>query len=94
MISSTSNTDRTLRTGLPTAVGPAGSRPAAVRSDQFSNESTACLKAALDRQPSIRPEVVERARALVADPDYPSADVIQHVARQILAAPDLSQIGD
>lgn len=80
--------------GLPAAVGSAGSRPAAVRSDQFSNESTACLKAALNRQPPIRPDVVERARTLVADPGYPPPEVIQHVARKILAAPDLSQIGD
>jgi hypothetical protein len=84
----------TVRMGLPSAVGPAGSRPASVRPDQFSSRSAACLKAALDGQPAIRPDVVERARALAADPAYPSAAVLQHVARQILDAPDLSQIAN
>ena len=91
MISSTSTTDRTHHTDPLAAPGQSGARPLALRSDQFSSESTAFLKAALDRQPAVRPEVLERARVLAADPDYPSAAVIQHVARQILASPDLSE---
>jgi len=50
------------------------------------------LRGALERQPAIRPEVVERARALMADPGYPSLEVIKSVAAQIVAAPDLSEI--
>lgn len=92
MISSTSNSDKILRPDLPTAVGQSGSRPAAERPDQFTNERTAWLKSAVEQQPAIRPEVVARARALAADPDYPSPRVIQQVARQILAAPDLSEV--
>jgi hypothetical protein len=42
-------------------------------------------------QPEIRPEVVARARALAADPDYPSAAIIQRIGEKILGAPDLSE---
>lgn len=93
MISSTSNTDRVVRTELPLATGQSGLQRAAVRPDQFSNESTVRLRAALDQQPAVRPDVVARARALANDPDYPSAATIRHVAGQILAAPDLTEIG-
>lgn len=93
MISSTSNTDRVVRTELPAVAGPAGRPRATMRPDQFSNESTVRLRAALDQQPAVRPDVVARARALANDPDYPSAATIRHVAAQILAAPDLTEIG-
>jgi hypothetical protein len=56
----------------------------------FSSESAATLRAELQRQPEIRPEVVARGRALAADPAYPPLSVLTSVARQILAAPDLS----
>jgi hypothetical protein len=49
------------------------------------------LRAALARQPEIRPEAVVRARALVNDPSYPSLSVVRFLAQQILAAPDLSE---
>jgi hypothetical protein len=35
--------------------------------------------------------VVERAKALAADPTYPSAAIMKSVAGQILASPDLSE---
>ncbi len=57
----------------------------------ISTQSAAYLQGALSRQPAIRPEVVERARALAADPTYPSAAVIKRVAQQIVASPDLSE---
>lgn len=91
MISSTSNTDNVFRPDLPPPAGPNGSRPARPGPDQFSSDGTACLRAALDRQPAIRPEVVARGRELAADPGYPPAAVIASVARQILASPDLSE---
>ena len=43
------------------------------------------------RQPEIRPEVVERARALAADPNYPPRDVLKNVSAQILNSADLSE---
>lgn len=70
--------------------GPAAPRLAVPRRDLFSSESAATLRAELQRQPEIRPEVVARGRALAADPAYPPLSVLTSVARQILAAPDLS----
>lgn len=58
----------------------------------MSTESAAYLRSELERQPEVRPEVVERARGLAADSKYPPPPVIQHVAAQILAAPDLSEV--
>ena len=91
MISSTSSTDRTVRPELVSAKGPASERPLAPRPDQISTESAAFLRAELERQPEIRPEVVERGRALAADPNYPSFEIMGDVARQILSSPDLSE---
>lgn len=92
MISSTSSTDRTVRPELVAAAGPAAGRPAGLRPDQISTENAAFLRAELQRQPEVRPEVVARARELAADPNYPSFEILKSVAGQILAAPDLSEI--
>jgi hypothetical protein len=56
--------------------------------DRFSPEHTAALKAALQAQPEVRPEVVARARALAADPAYPSPEILRHVGATILQSPD------
>jgi hypothetical protein len=45
----------------------------------------------LAAQPEIRPEVVARARALAADPGYPSNAILERVSQLILATPDLSE---
>lgn len=91
MISSTSSTDRAARPDLVSNAPTTSERPAAPRSDQISTEGAAFLRAELERQPEIRPEVVERARALAADPSYPPVEVLRHVAEQILNSPDLSE---
>lgn len=91
MISSASSPDRAGRADLVSAAGPSAPRPYAPRPDQINTESAAFLRGELERQPAIRPEVVERARALATDPGYPSAEVIKRVAEQILGAPDLSE---
>lgn len=91
MISSTSSTDRTVRPELTPAASQSSGRPYAPRPDQISTESAAFLRSELHRQPEIRPEVVERARALAADPAYPPQAVLRDVARQILNSPDLSE---
>jgi hypothetical protein len=91
MISSTSPSDKSAR---PDALGASGQQPArsrAPRSDHLSTDSARVLHEALVSQPEIRSEVVERARALAADPSYPPADVIRSVGAMILAAPDLSE---
>lgn len=91
MISSTSSTDRAARPELIASAGPSAGRSGALRPDQISTESAAFLRAELQRQPEVRPEVVARARDLLADPSYPSMEVLRDVAGQILNSPDLSE---
>ena len=93
MISSTSSSSGAVRPELNLAPDTAAPRPLAPRADLLSTGQAAFLQAQLQAQPEIRPDVVARARALAADPDYPSPAVISNVARQILAAPDLSEDG-
>ena len=91
MITSTSPIDRSGTTppiGLSTK--PAV-QTAAPRSDQFNTSNASYLIEALIRNPEIRPQVVERARALAADPNYPPIEVVRRVAEQILNSPDLSE---
>ncbi|MFZ5494884.1 MAG: hypothetical protein ACOZE5_06045 [Verrucomicrobiota bacterium] len=63
---------------------PTGGSP----TDRFSPENTAALKSALQGQPEVRPEVVARARALAADPAWPSPEILRAVGAAILASPD------
>ena len=91
MISSTSSPDRAARPDLVSAPGTATARPFSYRPDQISTESAAFLRGELDRQPEVRPEVVARAKALAADPSYPSPEVLKSVAAQILGSPDLTE---
>lgn len=91
MISSTSSTDRTARPELVAAAAQSAGRAEAPRPDQISTEHAAFLRAELQRQPEIRPEVVARARELAADPNYPPREALRQVAAQILNSPDLSE---
>lgn len=92
MISSASSPDRAPRPDLVSAAASSTARPAAPKPDRISTENAAFLRSELERQPAVRPEVVERARALASDPNYPSVEVLRHVAAQIVAAPDLSEV--
>jgi hypothetical protein len=91
MISSMSSPDRAPRTDSVSAAGESAVRARAPRPDHISTRNAVLLQSALARQPAIRPDVVERARALAEDPSYPPADVMRRVALQILRAPDLSE---
>jgi hypothetical protein len=91
MISSASSPDRTPRTDIVTASGLSTQRSASARPDRISTEQAGFLRSELQRQPEVRPEVVERARGLADDAAYPPVEVSRHVAAQILAAPDLSE---
>jgi hypothetical protein len=85
-----SSTERATRAdSVPAPIQPV-TRAVRQGSDQISTQSATFLKTALGSQPEVRPEVVARARALAADPGYPSASIMKSVAGQILAAPDLS----
>lgn len=91
MISSTSSSDPTLRAGQSLSSEKAPVRTRTAHLDKVSTESAAKLTAELTRQPEIRPEVVERARALAADPSYPPPEVIRRVGEMILGSPDLTE---
>jgi hypothetical protein len=91
MISSISSSDGTGRTNPAFSAGQPATRAPRPTADQISTDGASMLKVALGSQPEIRPEVVARARLLAADPGYPPAAIMKNVARQILAAPDLSE---
>lgn len=91
MISSASSPDRASRTETLLPTGPASPRPASQRPDQISTESAAYLRTALERHAAIRPEVVARAQALLADRNYPSAEIMTRIAQKIVATPDLTE---
>ena len=72
-------------------VPPARTKPEPVKSstsrstgDVFKPAQNQKLMSLINAEPDSRSEAVERARALVTDPSYPSNAVIDKVARQIL----------
>ncbi len=91
MINSTTSTNRAVPAEPITVPGQAVVRPLTPRPDQLSTESANFLRGELSRQPEVRPEVVERARALVRDPNYPSPAILKQVGAMILSSPDLSE---
>jgi hypothetical protein len=80
MISSTLSDDGKVRYGTPFPGPVPGQKP---------TEDAGRSSSEFARQPKIRPEVLARARALVADPTYPSMDVLRKVAEKILSSPEL-----
>ena len=62
----------------------------AQRNDQHSAESASHLKAAWERHPVVRPEMLAYARALAADPGYPPEAMMKLLAQHLLSAPDPS----
>jgi hypothetical protein len=86
MIHSTSPSDRP---SLPPS-GDVSARPKRANAsdsaakDQLYSGASAHIKAALAQHPEIRTEVVERARVLVDDPEYPPQGVIDSIARELL----------
>ena len=91
MINSTTSTARAVQADAIAAPGQAVAKPLTPRPDQLSTASATYLRSELARQPEIRPEVVERARALASDPNYPSPAILKHVGTTILNSPDLSE---
>jgi len=43
------------------------------------------MKEVLMNEPAVRPEVIERAKALAADPNYPSPDILAKIAERFIA---------
>ncbi len=55
-------------------------------SDGLSLTNSSALEKALDNAPASRPDMVDRARMLVADPAYPSGETLSVVSRQLASA--------
>lgn len=72
----------------PAAITP---KPAAAAStpitgaDSFTPAQNENLVNMLQQQPDVRPEAVERARQLAADPNYPGADLISRLANLVIS---------
>ena len=63
---------------------PVQPSPSRASGDVFKPEQNEKLMNLLRAEPDARPLAVERARGLVADPTYPSIDVLEVVARGII----------
>ena len=57
--------------------------PAKPAGDGVSFDNSAALESALKSLPDSRPEAVERAKALVADPAYPTPEMLQKLSRHL-----------
>ena len=55
--------------------------------DTFKTGSKEHLLAALRNEPDVRPEAVERGKALATNPNYPSAEILEGVAKRLLGKP-------
>jgi len=49
-------------------------------SDSASFTTTASLEGKLNALPTVRPELVERAKSLLANPNYPPAELLDRIA--------------
>jgi hypothetical protein len=73
---------------VPSKTRPKSAPGAAEPSGAPANETTASrnerLTEALAKEPDIRPEVLERARELASDPNYPGPNVFAKLAARLV----------
>jgi len=92
MIHSASSSSASARNDASAAAASASTgRALPAPQDQIHIDKSASLRAALQQVPEIRPEVVERAKALAADPAYPSDSIVRRISAAIVNSPDLSE---
>jgi hypothetical protein len=77
----------TQKTPTPTATS---TQAEAGASDQLSSASTDSLHQALAQTNEIRPEVVAKGKALAVDLNYPPRQIIESLAKLLVASRDLS----
>lgn len=71
-------------TGVNAGVPASRQTPAQkMPSDRVSLTNSSALEDSLQNLPATRPEMVERAKSLIADPNYPSASTLGAVARHL-----------
>jgi hypothetical protein len=95
MIQSTSNLTGYYRadalSNVPSQKTPTASTEAgATTGDQLSSASTDSLHQALAQTNEIRPEVVAKGKALAVDLNYPPRQIIESLAKLLIASRDLS----
>ncbi|MGC4072500.1 MAG: hypothetical protein QM760_08285 [Nibricoccus sp.] len=94
MIHSTSNLHGYNRTDAAAAISTAkqASTPKADAEigERLSSSSTQALREALNNSPEIRPEVVEKGKALAVDPNYPPRQLIESLAKLMVDSRDSS----
>jgi hypothetical protein len=74
-------------TGVNGTASPQRSVPApTMLSDRVSLTNSSALEQALGSSPATRPEMVERAKSLIADPNYPSSDTLSAVSWHLASA--------
>lgn len=67
----------------PVGQSPVRREPAQSAASAMSFDHTQALEQTLKETPAVRPEVVSRAAALLADPNYPSDQVMNRVANTL-----------
>jgi hypothetical protein len=93
MIQSTSNSNGPVRPDAVTANpnrAPA-KRPASEGVEQLSTPNVETLKSALAANPEIRPEALEKGKALRVDGNYPPRAIIEQLSKLLVASPDLTE---
>ncbi len=74
-------------TGVNGAAAAPRSAPApTMLSDRVSLTNSSALEQALQNTPASRPDVVARAQSLIADPNYPSGEMLTTLSRQLAGA--------
>jgi hypothetical protein len=74
-------------TGINGTSTPSRSTPEPkMLSDRVSLTNSSALEQALGNSPASRPDMVERAKALIADPNYPSSDTLSAVSLHLASA--------
>lgn len=57
------------------------SRQANLTEDNFTPAQNKKMLDMIHNQPDIRPDALEKAKQIVANPDYPTPDVIENIAK-------------
>ncbi|HEY1789937.1 MAG TPA: hypothetical protein VGJ73_17460 [Verrucomicrobiae bacterium] len=65
---------------IPVSQSPVRREPAQSAASEMSFDNTQALEQTLKETPTVRPEAINRAAALLSDPGYPSDEVMNRVA--------------
>jgi hypothetical protein len=74
-----------LQTNTPITPNTPGTVASETSADSFAPAQNERLVNMLQQQPDVRPDAVERAKSLIADPNYPGTDAIAGLAKLFIA---------